>query len=62
MVVGSSGIAGSRTFSGIERTLEVFLAHISIHAVQKRSIDSAREKCGAGVAREWVGGVGFGVA
>ena len=62
MVVGSGGVAGSRAFPGIERTVEVFLTNISIHAVQKRSIDSAREKSGAGVAWEWVWWVRFGVS
>ena len=61
MVVGSGGIAGSRTFSGIERAFEVLLANISIHAVQKRSVDGAREKAWAGIARERIRRVWFGV-
>lgn len=62
MVVGSGGIACSHTFSGIERTFEVLLANISIHAVQKRSVDGAREKAWAGIARERIRRVWFGVA
>lgn len=62
MVVGGGGVAGSDAFAGIERTLEVLLAHISVHAVQQRRVDGAREKGWAGVAREWVRRVGFGVA
>lgn len=62
MVVAGSGIAGSHAFAGIERTLEVLLAKISICAVQKRSVDRAREKGWAIEARVGVRRVGFGVA
>lgn len=62
VVVAGSGSAGGHAFTGIERTLEVLLAKISICAIQKRSVDRAREKGWATEARVGVRRVGFGVA
>lgn len=62
MVVARGGSACSDAFPGIERTLEVLLANISVDTVQQRSVDGAREKGRAVEARVWVRWVGFGVA